>query len=101
MSALSPLAPAAMAVMAASPPATPEAMRSARPQSMYATNVSPEIAQKSRPQSMMMGPPRSRSRLSVASSRGGTTRGSDEDGKTAVKVGKCEETDEARAALEY
>ncbi|KAK5938381.1 hypothetical protein PMZ80_009351 [Knufia obscura] len=71
--------------MAASPPATPEATRNVRPQSMFAPNVSPEAVHKSRPQSMM-GPPRSRSRMSRASSRGGTTRVSDEEAKTAVKV---------------
>ena len=75
--------------MAASPPATPEGMRRARPQSMFAPNVSPETVTRSpRPQSMMMGPPRSRSRLSIASTRGGTTRISDEEAKTAVKVGE-------------
>lgn len=81
-----------MSVMAASsavsPPATPEATR--RPQSMISPpSVSPDAVQpKSRPQSMMMtGQPRARSRFSVASSRG-----QDEDGKTAVKVGKLKQT---------
>ncbi|KAK5079057.1 hypothetical protein LTR64_002522 [Lithohypha guttulata] len=70
--------------MATSPPTTPDAVRNGRPQSMYTPSFSPEAVQKSRPQSMMMG--RSRSRLSIASSKGGTTRNSDEDSKTAVRV---------------
>lgn len=73
--------------MAASPPSSPEGMRNVRPQSMY-TASSPEHAQRRRPQSMMMRPPRSTSRLSMASSKGGATRLSDEEGKTAVKVGE-------------
>jgi hypothetical protein len=41
-----------------------------------------------RPMSAMMRPPRSNSRMSMGSKQGGS-RASDEDGKTAVKVGMC------------
>lgn len=40
-----------------------------------------------RPMSAMMRPPRSSSRMSVSSRAGGGSRASDEDSKTAVKVG--------------
>ena len=80
----------AMAI-AVSPPGTPTGAGSVsgnvRPQSMYTPAISPEAITKSRPQSMMVGTGRSRSRLSLASSRGGINRGSDDDARTAVKVG--------------
>lgn len=52
--------------------------------------TSPAPRGKSRPQSMVMRPHRSQSRMSVSSRNGRDTQGtrySDEDGKTAVKVG--------------
>lgn len=73
--------------MAASPPTSPGGVHNMRPQSMY-VNSSPEQVQKPRPHSLMMRPPRSTSRLSIASSKGEPTRLSDEDVKTTVKVGK-------------
>ena len=64
--------------MAASPPASPASPQGAIPQ---------------RPMSMMIQPRpvRSASRMSVSGARLGTaSRFSDEDGKTAVKVGECQ-----------
>jgi hypothetical protein len=60
--------------MATSPPGSPAA-----------------VGVRQRPMSMLPGmrPNRSSSRMSVSSRRDAGTRFSDEDGKTAVKVGKC------------
>ena len=58
-----------------------------RPQSMISpNNISPDVvvAKPSRPQSMTVGPARTRSRLSLGSSRGFE----DDAAKTAVKVGE-------------
>jgi hypothetical protein len=75
--------------MVVSAPGSPEPQqKQARPQSMYGA-ASPEHVQKSRPQSMMYRqPPRSQSRMSQ-SSKQGASRASDEDAKTAVRVGTC------------
>lgn len=75
-----------------SPPGSPEVVRKSRPQSMMYSSVSAETTTKSRPQSMMFKPaPRSGSRMSVSSKHGGS-RGSDEDAKTSVRVGKYRNT---------
>ncbi|KAI1611011.1 hypothetical protein EDD36DRAFT_309744 [Exophiala viscosa] len=71
--------------MISSPPASPEAARQGRAQSMYSA-PSPDPVQKQRPQSMLgRPPPRSNSRMSQTSNHIGS-RASDEDGKTSVKV---------------
>ncbi|KAL2419486.1 Kinesin-like protein KIF21A [Exophiala dermatitidis] len=70
---------------ASAPPATPEATRQVRAQSMYSA-PSPDPFQKQRPQSLIgRPPPRSQSRMSQSSNHV-ASKASDEDTKTSVKV---------------
>ena len=83
----------ATAAMVVSAPGSPESLKQARPHSYFGA-PSPEQTQKSRPQSMMYRPPpRSQSRMSQSSYSGkqGQSRTSEDDGKTAVKVGTSSE----------
>ena len=75
--------------MVDSAPGSPEPLKQARPHSYFGA-PSPEQTHKSRPQSMMYRPPpRSQSRMSQSSYSGkqGASRVSDDEGKTAVRVG--------------
>jgi hypothetical protein len=56
---------------------------------MASPPASPPGVQQQRPMSAMLRSNRSSSRMSMSSRHGGGSRASDEDGKTAVKVGTC------------